>query len=67
MLINKQPDTDTDVRLDLSGFAAASGTLYRYSEADPHTIVSDEVDAAAGSLTVSLPAYSITLVDLTAG
>jgi hypothetical protein len=63
MLINKQLDQNLTVRLELTGFAATTGTLWRYSSAEPNEIVRE--DTGSGStLEVRLPAYSITLVDL---
>ena len=64
MLINKQPDDDLDVRVDLGAWEAASGTQYRYSEVSSDAIVPSDVAITGSAIDLLLPAYSITLLDL---
>jgi hypothetical protein len=62
MLINKDPERDLQTALALpNGALTGTGTLYRYSEAAPNAITSEPLTLAADT-TVTLPAYSITLV-----
>jgi len=65
MLINKQPDEDVDVRVDLGAWDAASAKQFRYSEDTADAIVPSDLAIAGSGVDVELPAYSITLLELT--
>jgi hypothetical protein len=65
MLVNQDPQKVVPAVVDTTGFsAAAGGTLYRYSSAQPTAIASEGISASGGSVLVSLPPYSITMLDL---
>lgn len=60
MLINKDPENDQAVTLDLGNLATSgAATLYQYGE-QTNGIAIEPFDLAAGN-TLSLPSYSITL------
>jgi len=65
MLMNKQPDEDVDVRVDLGAWDAASAKQFRYSEDTADAIVPSDLAIAGSGVDVELPAYSITLLELT--
>jgi hypothetical protein len=66
MLLNKEPQHDLDVKLELNGFVPAkTATLYRYSAATPNGIAHESFSLVTGSA-LTLPAYSITLLVLEA-
>jgi hypothetical protein len=64
MLINKDPAKTADLHVDLGSFSASSASLYRYSTADATAIGHETVTPAGHGVDVSLPAYSISLLDL---
>jgi hypothetical protein len=65
MLLNKSPEHAVTVPLRIDG-AVLGGAVnrYRYSEAAPTEIVHDALSAAGNRLPVELPAYSITVLEL---
>ncbi len=65
MVINKQPDEALDVHVDLGGWDAAATKQYQYSEASPDAVVPSDLAVTGSAVDVLLPAYSITLLDLT--
>ena len=65
VLINKSPDHDEPVHVDLGGFrTAASGRRFEYSGANEDKITERLVTVEGGSIDVVLPASSVTLFDL---
>jgi hypothetical protein len=64
MLVNKDPDKDLDVHVDLGSFTASSGTVHRYSSDDATSVTHEAVTPAGRGVDLTLRAYSITLLDL---
>ena len=62
MLINKEPDTDMTVALDVGELDGSIATSFTFSPADSGRIVEDTVDVSGP---VTLPASSITVLELT--
>ena len=64
MLINKQPETDAEIVVQLDNFVPNNeGKLYRYDSTDLNQIQSETVSLDS-TMDFSLPAYSITLLVL---
>jgi len=63
MLINKMPTTEAISSLRISGFKAGETSLYRYNETNPTAIQPTGRVLLGGKATVTLPPYSITLLD----
>lgn len=62
LLINKDPQRDLSVALDLGDLAQArAAVLYRYSAADPQAIIKAPL-AHAPATSIVLPAYSLSLL-----
>lgn len=65
MLINKQPDAPLATRVRHPNFPAApTASSYRYSPEQPRRIVTERVPAGRSWIDITLPAYSITVVEL---
>ena len=63
MLINKDPDNEAQIKLNIKGFTpSGKGDLYRYSQAQIKAITHDALTFSDGNMV--LPAYSISLVIL---
>jgi len=62
MLVNKDPNNDMALNLDIKNFSqSGTATLYRYSSANSSGIVSAPL-ALVQQAAVTLPAYSISLL-----
>lgn len=65
VLINKSPDRNETVHVDLGGYrGAAEGRRFEYSGANADQITNGPVTVVRGGVDVVLPASSITLIDL---
>ena len=66
MLINKQPDSEAEIVVQLEKFVQlGSATMYRYDETIDNEIVVEEIIVGdLDSFELTLPAYSITLLIL---
>ena len=64
VLINKDPAKAMDLHIDLGSFKAGSGSLFRYSSANASAIERGSLTTVGQGVDLSLPAYSITLLDL---
>jgi hypothetical protein len=67
MLINKNPNQQVDLNLQVVGYTVEpSAFLYRYSNEQPDKIVKHNLSIPADSIPLTLPAYSISLIVLSA-
>jgi hypothetical protein len=64
MLINRQPAKAEAVRVLLDGFSPTSAALYRYDQTRADGIASSEAVVANGAVLLELPAYSISLLEI---
>ena len=65
LLINKDPERTIDVPLSLEGAdVSPEGALFRYSADEPVAIVSEAVRVEGDGSTVTVPPYSLTLLEL---
>jgi hypothetical protein len=67
MMINKNPNQQVDLNLQVVGYTVEpSAFLYRYSNEQPDKIVKHNLSIPADSIPLTLPAYSISLIVLSA-
>ena len=64
MLVNRQPETDESVQVYFDGFSAATATVYQYDQSNPEGIILSEAEVQDGAVFLDLPAYSITLIEI---
>ncbi len=65
MLLNKDPDHPATVRIDPESFVSSTGVVYRYDGSTE--IRKSDLPIGAGGVEVTLPPYSINLIELRGG
>jgi hypothetical protein len=63
ILINKMPTTEAASSLQIAGFAVGKTSLYRYDATHPAAIQAEGQVTAGAQTSVTLPPYSITVLD----